>query len=387
MEKVEASSQQSTTTVKNSTAKEVIQSWMEAIDVKPNGNRPWDIHIHNEKFYSRVLNQGSLGMGESYMDKWWDCAALDVLFDKILRAKIDSRIHVPLHLKFKYLLAKFINYQTKHLAKKVAYHHYNIGNQLFSAMLDSRMIYSCGYWKNCHTLEQSQVAKLDLICKKLQLKPGERLLDIGCGWGGLAKYAATNYGASVIGVTISKQQADYAIDYCKGLPIEIRLQDYRDVTEKFDKIVSVGMFEHVGHLNYRTYMETVHRSLAEDGLFLLHTIGSTVSTTSANEWISKYIFPNGMLPSIAQISKATEGLFVMEDWHNFSAFYDNTLMAWHDNFTQRWDMLKNDYDDRFYRMWVYYLLACAGSFRARANQLWQVVFSKKGVVGGYEAPR
>lgn len=386
MEKV-ASDMEKTTSSGKTTAKEVVLELIRPTGIVINGEEPWDVQVHNDEFYARVLHEGALGLGESYMDKWWDCERLDLLFYKILRASLETKVEVPMHFKIKLLLAKIINFQTKRRSKQVAYKHYNLGNQLFMNMLDTRMIYSCGYFKNAKTLDEAQEAKLDLICQKLDLKPGQRLLDIGCGWGGLAKYAAEKYKVSVVGITISKEQCEFGKEYCKGLPIDIRLQDYRDINEKFDRVVSVGMFEHVGFKNYRTFMQVAHRCLSDDGLFLLHTIGSNEESLFANAWISKYIFPNGNLPSIAQIGKAAEKLFCMEDWHNFSAFYDNTLMAWHDNFTRNWDKLKHKSDERFYRMWTYYLLSCAGSFRARVNQLWQIVFSKRGVIGGYFAPR
>lgn len=369
------------------TAKSIIQDLISPLDITINGNKPWDLQVHNEEFYSRVFRQGALGLGESYMEKWWDCKQLDVLFEKILRARLDTKVKIPFRFLMKQYLAGIINFQSKTKAKEVAEKHYDLGNTLFNAMLDKRMIYSCGYWKDARTLDDAQVAKLDLTCKKLQLKPGMRLLDIGCGWGGLARFAAEKYGVSVVGVTISQQQAEYAREYCKGLPIDIRLQDYRDINEKFDAIVSVGMFEHVGHKNYDTYMKTAHKVLSDEGLFVLHTIGVNESASFANEWTTKYIFPNGMLPSIAQIAKASEELFIVEDWHNFGSYYDNTLMAWNTNFVKNWAELKHLYDETFYRMWTYYLLSCAGSFRARSMQLWQVVLSKNGVAGGYMAPR
>lgn len=248
------------------------------------------------------------------------------------------------------------------------------------------MNYTCGYWKDVVTLEEAQIAKLDLTCRKLLLEPGMRLLDIGCGWGGLAKYAAENYGVKVVGITISKQQYELATERCKNLPVEIRFQDYRDVNEKFDRIASLGMFEHVGYLNYRKYMQIVHQCLADDGLFLLHTIGSNESTTQAMPWIAKYIFPNGMLPSITQIGKATEKLFIMEDWQNLGIDYYKTLLAWHQNFNAHWSSLKANYDEKFFRMWNYYLLSCAGGFNTRMLQLWQIVFSK-GLKTRYDAPR
>ncbi|MDH7528362.1 MAG: cyclopropane fatty acyl phospholipid synthase, partial [Ignavibacteria bacterium] len=254
-------------------------------------------------------------------------------------------------------------------------------------MLDKRMNYSCAYWKDATNLDEAQENKLELICKKLYLKPGMRVLDIGCGWGAFAKYAAEKYGVEVVGITVSKEQLKLAKELCDGLPVEIRLQDYREVNEKFDRIVSIGMFEHVGYKNYREYFKIAAKNLKDDGIFLLHTIGSNISTKSTDAWTHKYIFPNGMLPSLAQISKTVENLFVIEDVHNFGADYDKTLMAWYNNFKNNWHKLKDKYGERFYRMWEYFLLSCAGAFRARKNQLWQIVLSKKGILGGYSSIR
>jgi len=285
------------------------------------------------------------------------------------------------------LKAKLINEQTKERSLIVGEQHYDLGNDLYELMLDNYMIYSCGYWKNATNLNEAQEAKLDLICRKLRLKPGMTVLDIGCGWGGFAKYAAEHYDVKVTGVTISKEQAKYAQEFCKGLPVTILVKDYRDVKEAFDRVVSIGMFEHVGYKNYREFMEVSNHCLKDNGLSLLHTIGSNTTVTSGDPWILKYIFPNSMLPSICQIANAFEGLFIMEDWHNFGADYDKTLMAWHERFTKNWDKVKEKYGERFYRMWNYYLLSCAALFRARQAQLWQIVLSKKGVPGGYKSIR
>jgi len=355
--------------------------------IKINGNDPWDIKVHNEKFYGRVLTQGSLGLGESYIDGWWDCEKLDEFFYRILRSEIENEIKQNLRLLLNVLLAKVFNMQSKKRAFQVGQKHYDLGNELFENMLDKQMVYSCAYWKDSHNLDEAQENKLDLICRKLGLKPGMRVLDIGCGWASFARYAAEKYKAQVIGITVSKEQVEFGKTLCRGLPVEIRLQDYRDINEQFDHIVSLGMIEHVGYKNYRTYMQIAHRCLNDEGLFLLHTIGGNKSVTSTDPWINKYIFRNGMLPSIKQVGAAIEGLFVMEDWHNFSADYDKTLMAWHGNFDRNWPKIKTNYDDRFFRMWKYYLLSCAGSFRARRNQLWQIVLSKKGVPGGYKSIR
>lgn len=373
--------------MKGNIAKRLIVDLLQSAGITVNGNKAWDVKIYNEKVYPRILHEGSLGTGESYMDSWWDCNKLDEFFFHVIRTNLEYKLRHGKTPFLQNILAKILNFQTKYRALEVGKKHYDLGNTLFECMLDSRMNYTCGYWKEATNLEEAQVAKLDLVCQKLQLKPGMRLLDIGCGWGALAKHAAEKYGANVVGVTISKQQMEYAQKITTGLPVEIRFQDYRDVREKFDRISSLGMFEHVGHLNYRHYLEITHRCLADEGLFLLHTIGSSVTYYKTNPWTDKYIFPNGALPSIAQIGKALEGLFVMEDWHNFGADYDKTLMAWHENFARHWEELKSIYDERFYRMWNFYLLSSAGSFRARDMQLWQIVLSKQGIVGGYQAIR
>lgn len=359
------------------TPEKFIHALLDSTDIRVNGDQPWDITIHHPEFYNRVFSQGALGLGESYVEKWWDSPRIDMLFFHILRANLDSQISPPLSLRLKQLILKFINLQTKQRSRLVAEKHYDLGNTLFSTMLDKNMLYSCGYWKNASNLEEAQLAKLELICQKLKLQAGESLLDIGCGWGGLAKYAAEKYNVKVVGVTISTEQYTYAKELCKELPVTILLSDYRDVNDKFDKIVSVGMFEHVGYLNYPTYFQQVAKMLKDNGLFLLHTIGVNYSIRFVNEWINKYIFPNGMLPSIAQIATATEKIFMVEDWHNFGAYYDNTLMCWYENFIKNWPSIQSHYDEQFYRMWTYYLLSCAGSFRARCNQVWQIVFSKK----------
>lgn len=352
-----------------------------------NGNQPQDIRVKNPEFFHRVLQEGSLGLGESYMDGWWECDRLDIFFQRILAAELDT--HLPKHFSdiVRIASARIFNYQTRKRAWIVGKEHYDLGNDLFSRMLDPYMQYSCAYWKDAETLEQAQQAKLRMICEKLQLKPGMTLLDIGCGWGGLAQFAAQEYGVSVQGVTISAEQQKMAQDRCAGLDVKILLQDYRDLDEQFDRIVSVGMFEHVGPKNYRTYFEVVAKNLKPDGLFLLHTIGSNQTDLNVDPWINKYIFPNGCLPSVAHIASKSEDLFVLEDWHNFGCDYDRTLMAWYDEFQQSWPEIKDNYSDRFYRMFTYYLNACAGAFRARNIQLWQVLLSPKGVEGGIRVPR
>ncbi len=363
--------------------KKIISSLLEDAGITINGSASVDIQVHNDGLYDRVLSQGSLGLGESYMDGWWDVEELDEFFNLLLKAELDKKIRT-ISMVLPALKAIVFNLGSKSKAFKIGEHHYDIGNNLYEAMLDKELVYTCGYWKDTDNLDQAQINKLDLVCKKMYLKPGMTVIDIGCGWGSFCKFAAKNYGVKVVGVTVSKEQAKLAKKRCEGLDVEIKLQDYRDATGKFDRIVSLGMFEHVGYKNYKTFMKVCQRLLKDDGLFMLHTIGGNKSVQSTDAWIDKYIFPNSMLPSVKQISVACEGRFVLEDWHSFGQYYDKTLLAWFKNFDSSWSELKNDkYDDRFYRMWKYYLLACAGSFRARKNQLWQIVLSKKGVSNGY----
>ncbi|MCW6568339.1 cyclopropane fatty acyl phospholipid synthase [Yersinia ruckeri] len=365
----------------------IVHEMLSQADIEINGSRPFDIQVNNPDFFKRVLQDGTLGLGESYMDKWWECERLDIFFQRVLQAGLENKL--PHHLKdvLRILATRLTNLQSKKRAWIVGKEHYDLGNDLFSNMLDSQMQYSCGYWDNAKTLELAQENKLRMICEKLQLEPGMKLLDIGCGWGGLSAYAARHYGVSVYGVTISAEQQKLARERCAGLDVTILLQDYRDLNEQFDRIVSVGMFEHVGPKNYHTYFEVVKHNLKPDGLFLLHTIGANRTHSRVDPWINRYIFPNGCLPSIRHIAEASESRFVMEDWHNFGADYDRTLMAWYQRFRAAWPSLSENYSERFERMFSYYLNACAGAFRARDIQLWQVLFSPRGVDGGMRVPR
>lgn len=372
---------------KNTDFKNMVGKILAEADIQIDGPQDFDIQVHQPEFYQRVLQQGSLGLGESYMDGWWDCARLDILFDRILRAKLDQKLPINLEDLLKITVARVRNLQSKKRAWMVGEEHYDLGNDLFTLMLDPYMQYSCAYWKDSQDLAHAQQQKLDLICRKLALRPGMRLLDIGCGWGGLAQYAAQHYQVSVTGITISKQQQQLAIERCKGLDVEILLMDYRHLNDQFDRIVSVGMFEHVGPKNYQTYFKVVQRNLVPTGLFLLHTIGANRSMVNADPWTSKYIFPNGCLPSMEKIALASGGQFIMEDWHNFGADYDLTLSAWHQRFLQIWPELESHYSPRFKRMFSYYLNTCAGAFRARDLQLWQILFSPNGVAGGIRVAR
>jgi cyclopropane-fatty-acyl-phospholipid synthase len=354
------------------------------------GDGPCDLKVHDDRFYTRVFAHGSLGLGESYMDGWWDADDLPCLFTLLLQADLDQELKT-LDTLIAHLKARFLNLQRGQHAFEIGRKHYDLGNDLFQAMLGQRLVYSCGYWAQADNLDDAQAAKLDLICRKLKLRPGQRVLDIGCGWGEALKYAAEHYGVEGVGVTVSSEQADYARELCAGLPVEIRLQDYRELDERFDAIMSIGMFEHVGVLNYRRYFEVARRCLRDDGpdgggLFLLHCIGSN-SDSNPDPWIEKYIFPNSMIPTSSGTAAALEGLFVVEDWQNFGADYDRTLSAWQANFDAAWPVLSRNYDERFRRMWHYYLSVSTAVFRSRRDQLWQLTLSPRGVPGGYRVPR
>ena len=369
------------------TAKSFILGLLDTAGIAVGGSSPWDLQVHDERLYQRVLSHGTLGLGEGYVEGWWDAEALDQFFARVLSQNLGDRVRYDLGVVMSALRGRLLNLQRLRV-NEVGEKHYDIGNDLYAKMLDSRMMYSCGYWKDATTLEAAQESKLDLICRKIGLQPGMRVLDIGSGWGGFLKFAAERYGISGLGVTISREQADYARAAAGDLPIETRLADYQALTgERFDRIVSIGMLEHVGYKNYRAFFTKARQLLTPDGLLLLHTIGGNYSLTHGDPFSEKYIFPNGMLPSPRQLTKAFEYRFVLEDWHNFGVDYDPTLLAWHANFEAAWPQLRERYGERFHRLWRYYLLSFAATFRCRYTQLWQLVLSPDGVAGGYRSIR
>ena len=361
-------------------------------DIKVNGTRPFDIQVHNDRVYTRVALQGALGFGESYVDGEWDTEDLAELINRIVKAGIDKgrRGLTGKLIEFAHAAR---NEQSKRLSLRVAERHYDLDNALYKKMLDPRMVYTCAYFgRGAKTLAQAQEDKMRLVCEKIGLKPGQRVLDIGCGWGSFAKFAAEEFGAEVVGITIAKEQIVLGQELCKGLPVEIKYLDYRDIPKTFpkghfDHVISIGMFEAVGPKNFRQYMEAARWAVKPDGFFLLHTIGAPES--GFDPWLERYIFKGGIIPAMEQIAHSVKNIFVMEDVHNFGSYYDLTLCAWWENFKASWPELKatGKYDERFYRMWHYYLHLCAGAFRARQLQLWQIVLSPHGVPGGYTSVR
>jgi cyclopropane-fatty-acyl-phospholipid synthase len=358
-------------------------------DVQFNGERPWDLQVHNPALFNDLLRQGSLALGNSYVRGDWDCEQLDELINRLLKANGQAPLSKRLQLQSlaELVRERWLNPQSLRRAFVVGQHHYNIDPRVYTAMLDPQMVYSCGYWRQANDLNTAQEHKLRLICEKLQLEPGQTLLDIGCGWGSLAAYAARNYGVNVMGITVSSRQASYIKECLGNLPIQVALCDYRRlpqlVNEPFDRIASIGMFEHVGRRNDNHFHNAVHQLLHSEGLALLQTIGSDRTTHRTDAWIDTHIFPGGRLPSATQLCRGFESHFLLEDWENFGSDYDLTLMAWWQNFEDAWPDLQHSINHEFYRFWRYYLLSCAGFFRSRQGQLWQVVLSKKSRNQGY----
>jgi cyclopropane-fatty-acyl-phospholipid synthase len=358
--------------------KKIVKELLSHADIKIDGSRPWDIQVHNDGFYKRLVKEWSIGIGESYMDGWWDCKRIDELVYRIIKTDLPSKIKINAKTVATILMAKILNLQSKVKSLEVIEKHYDLSPELYMSFLDPFNQYTCGYFKNTCDLNKAQENKLNLICKKLNLSSKDKVLDIGCGWGGFAKFAAEKYGCHVTGINIADEQVKYAREYCKNLPVKIVKSDYRDFKGSFDKVLVCGMIEHVGYKNYKALVSAVHRCLKDEGIFLLHTVGGNITDRTGNPWLDKYIFPNGMLPSLKQIGHSAEGLFVVEDVHNLGPNYDKTLMAWYRNFQKAWPDLKQRYDNRFKRTWDFYLLSCAGSFRARHMQLWQIVMTKPG---------
>lgn len=356
-------------------------------DITLNGPNPWDPQIHSDEFWRRLYGQGTLGLGEAYMDGIWDVADMADFFNRVLRSRVPDGVRVTTNLVWQVVQARIMNMQNLTRSKRVAVMHYN-QTEAYKASLDNRMTGSCGYWPDgVSNVDEAQEAKLDLVCRKIGVQPGQTVWDIGCGWGAFMGFAAEKYGANCVGVTVSPDQAAYGRERYKHLPIEFRVQDYRQFEGKTDHVVSMGMFEHVGHKNYRTYFEKARSVIKDDGLFMMHTIGSQWSTETIEPWLEKYIFPGGVIPSIAQIGKAIDGLFSVIDVHNIGPHYDRTLVAWYENFDRNWKKDRNPEEERFYRLWKYYLLCCAGGFRSKVLQVWQFVLSTRGVPDGYVTQR
>lgn len=358
-----------------------------------------DMVVHDNRFYDRVLKDHTIGFGEAYVEGWWDAPDLTVLFRKLIDGVPQLRKHLKLnlHILAYNWLDGWLNRQLRARALRDVQFHYDIGNELYEVMLDPNMVYTCAYFKDpAWTLERAQVEKIDLVYQKLHVPEHKgaplRVLDIGCGWGYGLIHGASNYGISGVGISLAKEQIELANRRAAGLPLEFRLQDYRDLQEQepFDVIFSLGMFEHVGKRNYRRFMETVHRNLKPGGLFLLHTIGAKQHGPS-DPWIRKYIFPGAYIPDLADVAESAEGMFIEHDFQNFGLYYARTALEWCSRFESGYEKLRalrpDFYDQRFFRLWKYYLQSSAASFYSGWNQVWQFVFSKGPLDEVYQAVR
>jgi len=360
------------------------------------GDDPWDIRVHDPVFFLRLAVNPGLQLGETYMAGMWDCDQLDEMVYRLLRGGVGAHQDRDPMFVVRNTWARVVNRQSRPRAPRVAEAHYDLDTELYRSMRDDTMTYTCGYWtRPSDTLADAQRNKLRMVCDKLDLRPGETLLDIGCGFGGLAAFAAEHYGARVLGVTNSMQHHKVARERCAKLPVELALMDYRDLPSlrrRFDKISSIEMIEAVGPKNFATFMDVAHGCLAEGGRFLVQSFISPSSRYVCNEWFDRYIFPNGVSPSFAQLSRATESNFgAPKDVHDLGAHYAPTLLAWDANVRRHWPQLARRYDERFRRMWRFYLRTMAGTFRAEDLRLCQIVYGK-GAIGevrahSYAAPR
>lgn len=368
------------------TLKRLVTRTFSRAGVAINGDRACDIQVLKERFYRRAA-RGPLGLGEAYMDRDWDVRSLDDLFRRVITADLGRSAIAMLNRLLLNLRARFSNLQSRRRAAAVAETHYDLDHRMYELFLGPYNQYTCCFFRDTDDLEQAEIIKLEMICDKLEIGSGDRVLDIGCGWGGFARYAASTRGCAVTGVTISQEQASCAERFTRGLPVDIVLADYRDLPERvagrFDKVLICGMIEHVGYKNYSALMQVVDTMLEDDGLFLLHTIGNADDTRVVDPWIEKYIFRNSMAPSMGQLVRSFSRRFVVHDWENYGHYYSQTLSAWQQNFERNWEAIRalksrRPFDERFRRMWNYYLLSCKAAFDVEDLLLWQIVMGKLG---------
>jgi cyclopropane-fatty-acyl-phospholipid synthase len=386
----------------SSTASELYQKESSSLETMPSQSAE---SARTESFtpyheIEALARQGIDLLGEAFMDGRWSTPHLDETMATLFSTPVVPGTELPLKQKLarharllRYLaVARLSNLQAGSRSLHVAHRHYDLGNDLFEAMLDRSMTYTSGVWRGAKNLEEAQRAKLELLCQKLELKPGMTVLDIGCGWGNFAEYAAREYGVVVTGVTISREQAGYARTRCADLPVTILEKDYKKLspstTGTFDRVVSIEMIEAVGRKNLGTFFSIVHRSLKPDGIFALQAISAETvtrySSARLNEfllWILRYIFPNGYLPTLPELVTPARSLFVLENLDNLGNSYEKTLLAWEKNIGEKWPELSNRYDDRFQKMWRFYLLTCAALFRIRMTNVYQIVYRKSTLEG------
>lgn len=352
--------------------------------IELNGKKPWDIQIKDPSIYMDTFLKGSLGFGDGYINGKWDVEKPDLFFEKIFLKHVSL---IPNLGDTLFNIRNFIlNTQIGKRAFQVGEMHYDLGNEMFEYMLGESMGYSCGVFLNPgDTLGDAQYNKFETFCKKLRFRKGMKVLEVGAGWGTFARLAAQKYGVEVVGLTVSAEQKAFAENRCKGLPVKFLLMDYSDLDEKysgyFDRVVSIEMIEAVGRKNFHQYFSIIGRAMKDDGLFGLQSI---VGSGKADPFISTRIFPNGLVPSAADLVKNSADILRLKHWESIGKDYEKTLMSWEANFRNNWktiSKLKSSggrklYDDKFYRMWRYYLLSCAALFRTGMIDDAQIIMSK-----------
>jgi cyclopropane-fatty-acyl-phospholipid synthase len=357
-------------------ARPLVAAVLRTAGIHLGGDQPWDVQVTDPRFYSSVLLRGSLGFGESYMRGWWHVEDLEEVAYRLSRAGLHWVARaLPPHL-VALAAASFSNRQTRTDSVNLVDRHYNLGNDLFRGFLGRSMVYSCAYFDDTESLDRAQELKLDLICRRLGLKAGERLLDIGGGWGEFARHAALHYGCHVTSINIADEQIRHARERCAGLPVEIVKCDYRDLRGSFDKVAVIAMLTHVGHSNYRRFMTIVHDCLATGGRVLVETLGSRISKVNCEPWTNRYIFPGGVVPSLRQIDRAADGLLARTEVTEFGHHYVPTLRSWNANLHASWPQLAGRYPETTRLMLGYFFLTVAGAFRAGHLKYWHVQLQK-----------
>jgi cyclopropane-fatty-acyl-phospholipid synthase len=340
--------------------------------VAVDGGRPWDIRVANPAFYRRALDGGSLAVGEAYADGWWEAERLDEFFHRVFKAGLHERLAPSPWSGWRSLAGRLFGRRGRTHAPEA------LGSDVFRAMLGRRMSGACAYWKDARALDDADEAALELACRKLELKAGMSVLDMGSGWGAFARYAAERHGVSVVGVDISQERVQLARELCKGLPVALRVQDYEEVRGRFDRVVSLGLMEHAGAGSCRAVMAAAARCLKADGVALIHTAARNRAAGPRERWPAAGVLLEDGAPALSRLAAAAEGLFVIEDVHNLGTHYAPTLLAWHENLARRWPGLSGRYGDRLYRTLTFGLLSTAGRFRARQGQLYQIVMTRPG---------
>ena len=354
---------------------------------KPTKNPPIKIKLLDKSLHYKLLLLPDLYFGEAYMngslviENGSLTEFLEIAMRNIGRNELNnySKIIKKIAGTYRY----FTKFNLISRSKENVAHHYDISEKLYDLFLDKNRQYSCAYFKDKNdTLEDAQLNKMNHIIKKLNLKPNQKVLDIGSGWGTLAMEIAKQSKCEVLGITLSENQLEYSKKKAKELNLEnqvsFKLIDYRELNEKFDRIVSVGMFEHVGRKFYNKYFKSVAKMLTEDGVALIHTIGSNMTPRDPHPWISKYIFPGGYTPSLSEVAGPIEksGL-IISDLEVLRMHYSHTLRNWKERFMGKKDEVLNMFDEKFFRMWEFYLVGCELAFKWGDQVVFQFQLSKK----------